>query len=684
MENAKKAGSCVVGRKLVIVITLMSIVFISRGSATQNFIVEPQNTSAIQGSTTILKCTVSDRNGQVQWTKDKFALGTDRNLEWYPRYSMIGTDAPVGRPYAIGEYNLQIIDVQLEDDAIYQCQVGATETVKGIRSQTAKLNVLLPPEPPTIDGGPKIEIVKGRPTNISCRALNGKPAADVTWYRENRRIRKSVFSRSIPKEDGKRVDTIGIVTMNATLDDAGKTIKCLVQNEAMTEPYIVSATIDVQYVPEVHMSINKSETIKEYDFLRITCSGRANPESISWKWYKNNQEILDETRNVLDIPKITRTYHEDTISCEATNEVGSTKRHHKLDVHFGPKFIGSPKHATVDLGDDVSLHCQADGNPTPSIIWTKKGSNHVLGSTPTYKIQSVKKKDMSIYICTATVMGFSEISREIYLLQNGPPRIMSEVQQYASKGDTARVECLTYSAPLPQNIVWLRNGQPINYASSGRFSAKEEDLPFGRKSTLQILNIHEDDFGDFNCSVSNSYGQDIATIKLIEKVVPPLPYIIGGVVGGITVIFVIVLVCVLYNRYKSADTNSVLGSYTDTDSSTENKKREKSDSPSTLMDQWRQDYNKDFYRYSADYDELNYGKENKGNNNSYGFIEPYPLNTYRERQPGEEEYLSANDVIEPVDRYDTLHGYSSFRSTPVPNSQLPPASISGSKLATNV
>lgn len=35
----------------------------------------------------------------------------------------------------------------------------------------------------------------------------------------------------------------------------------------------------------------------------------------------------------------------------------------------------------------------------------------------------------------------------------------------------------------------------------------------------------------------------------------------------------------------------------------EKKKDVKSESP-TLMDQWRQDYNKEFYRYSDNYDEL--------------------------------------------------------------------------------
>ena len=44
--------------------------------------------------------------------------------------------------------------------------------------------------------------------------------------------------------------------------------------------------------------------------------------------------------------------------------------------------------------------------------------------------------------------------------------------------------------------------------------------------------------------------------------VPPLPYIIGGAVGGVAVLFIIALACVLYQRYKREDSGSVLGKLT--------------------------------------------------------------------------------------------------------------------------
>ena len=58
--------------------------------------------------------------GNIQGTKCVFSLlflGYDRTVPGKPRYSVLGTDNS-------GEFSLQITDVQLDDDADYECQVG--------------------------------------------------------------------------------------------------------------------------------------------------------------------------------------------------------------------------------------------------------------------------------------------------------------------------------------------------------------------------------------------------------------------------------------------------------------------------------------------------------------------------------------------------------------------------------
>lgn len=128
--------------------------------------------SAIIGDTVLLPCRVLHKVGPLQWTRDGFGLGPDRKLEGFARYEMIGSDEE-------GDFSLQIKSVSLEDDATYQCQVGAADGVGGIRSRDAALIVFVPPEPPKIVQGDFLRTTAGVTVELTCESHGGKPAAEV-------------------------------------------------------------------------------------------------------------------------------------------------------------------------------------------------------------------------------------------------------------------------------------------------------------------------------------------------------------------------------------------------------------------------------------------------------------------------------------------------------------------------
>ena len=65
----------------------------------------------------MLPCVVTNKVGVLQWTKDGFGLGVQRELPGFPRYSMVGDQQA-------GDFSLEISALAPEDDAVFQCQVS--------------------------------------------------------------------------------------------------------------------------------------------------------------------------------------------------------------------------------------------------------------------------------------------------------------------------------------------------------------------------------------------------------------------------------------------------------------------------------------------------------------------------------------------------------------------------------
>ena len=123
------------------------------GPKQQFFRTTPQDSFVPEGGRAIINCVIGDLGGRVQWTKDGLTLGKAeilhnvitlvdelifsgyiRELPGFSRYSVLGSDES-------GVFNLQIINATLEDESVYECQVGPNGTNKPIRAN-AKLNVL--------------------------------------------------------------------------------------------------------------------------------------------------------------------------------------------------------------------------------------------------------------------------------------------------------------------------------------------------------------------------------------------------------------------------------------------------------------------------------------------------------------------------------------------------------------
>lgn len=84
----------------------------------------------------------------------------------------------------------------------------------------------------------------------------------------------------------------------------------------------------------------------------------------------------------------------------------------------GPVIRSRPGNVEADVGSNVTLRCDVDGNPEPEIVWTFESSRRVLSTGAAYTFW-MSPDTAGKYICTARVPGFNEISAEAHVLLKG-------------------------------------------------------------------------------------------------------------------------------------------------------------------------------------------------------------------------------------------------------------------------
>lgn len=283
---------------------------------------EPADQTVVAGQRAVLPCVLLNYSGIVQWTKDGLALGMGQGLKAWPRYRVVGSaDA--------GQYNLEITDAELSDDASYECQ--ATEAA--LRSRRAKLTVLIPPEETRIDGGPVILLQAGTPYNLTCRAFNAKPAATIIWFRDGTQQEGAVTSTELLK-DGKRETTISQLLIEPTDLDIGRVFTCRSMNEAIPNGKETSIELDVHHPPTVTLSI-EPQTVLEGERVIFTCQATANPEILGYRWAKGGFLIEDAHESRYET-NVDYSFFTEPVSCEVYNKVGSTNVSTLVNVHFAP------------------------------------------------------------------------------------------------------------------------------------------------------------------------------------------------------------------------------------------------------------------------------------------------------------------------------------------------------------
>ncbi|XP_059093510.1 irregular chiasm C-roughest protein-like [Tigriopus californicus] len=511
------------------------------GIAPQKFLRQPADQTAIQGEHVTLPCRVENKLGMLQWTRDGFGLGTERNLTGFDRYHMSGSDDE-------GDFTLDIDPVVLEDDALFQCQVGAAEGVDPIRSSDAKLTILVPPEAPVILNGPEMRTTEDREVEFECISRGGKPAAEITWIGGSGTVIETGITKTTNDvENTKRLTTISKLKLTAKKAHHNTTLTCQAQNSADRQPKSTSVFLTVEYAPDVTVTVDHTP-LYEGDTAVFTCTAHANPSDMSYRWFMDNNIVTGNHGTQLRLESLSRQQNNKIVKCEVSNKIGKSEETETLNINYSPKFIEKPKDVSGERDQDATLTCEVDGNPATSYTWFKNGDFQTVRGYTSKLTVKISEATIGKYICRASVKDFQEISASAEIMMKGPPHIIRRNSiQYGYEGTTIRLTCDAFAIPPPNTIIWGMHGYSLP-PSSDHYAIEEEGRKDGMKSTLIIHDSVEADFADYNCTVRNSHGEDSFVITLEQQNSLPIVIILSAIIGGIILTMFVIMVMVVCRK----------------------------------------------------------------------------------------------------------------------------------------
>ena len=177
-----------------------------------------------------------------------------------------------------------------------------------------------------------------------------------------------------------------------------------------------------------------------------------------------------------------------------------------------PRLLLASNRLIAEENQNITIACNATGQPLPSITWSKSVGSLLIDKTEvvngTLTIYSVTRKDGGTYICKAENFLGSAIDTVLFVVFSPlqfkvrPPKDLTPVI-----GSSVHLSCVAES-DLRTTITWTKDS--------------ESSLPVGfsvlQNGTLVINNIKKSHEGSYTCRATNA----LTTIEAKVKINPPI------------------------------------------------------------------------------------------------------------------------------------------------------------------
>uniref|UniRef100_A0A8D3C1K6 Neural cell adhesion molecule 1b n=1 Tax=Scophthalmus maximus TaxID=52904 RepID=A0A8D3C1K6_SCOMX len=464
-----------------------------------------------------LEVQITPSHGEISLGESKFfmceVVGVAKHIDWFgPTGDRIEPNRPditVARNDESSS-TLTLYKAGTENAGTYKCvatngdqQVESTVNVKIFQ----KITFTNAPSPQ--------EFTEGDNANIVCDVISSPPPT-VLWKYKGARIQmeKDVRFKVL---NNNHLQIRGI----KKTDEGAYTCEGRLMARGEIDLRVIKVVVNVLPTIRVWQSeVNSTADVGQSAMLTCAVDGYPEP-MVTWT---RNDVVLDagekysfnedgSEMTLMDVTKL----DEGEYTCIAKNKAGESEQELSLRVFVKPKITYTVNQSTSELEEQVTLTCEASGDPTPTMNWSYGERVFTDGEQVKYldgnvvvrsdarvsslTLKYVKYTDAGQYLCTAR-SAIGEDGRLVYL----------EVQS---------IFCEVKAHPSDVSILWLRDG--LQLPNSNTTNIKIFRTP--STSYLQITPESENDFGSYNCTASNEMGTEHKEFLLIQADVPSAPFI---------------------------------------------------------------------------------------------------------------------------------------------------------------
>ncbi|XP_044053215.1 titin [Siniperca chuatsi] len=295
-------------------------------------------------------------------------------------------------------------NVTKEDEGSYHCEASNQE--ESIKSQPA---FLLPAEMDWnfVQQPTNLTVKRGENVTVTCRPPYSRPAAQVSWFKNNQLLTPTAHVTVLP---------VGDLFFHSVQEYDSGSYFCRASNIQL-QRFLTSrrAALTVQAPPSVKLW-PQVLTVPVGARVVMECQASGHPlPSISWVKRGHSKQtggkIALGLRNATLYIQSARSYDEGVYVCEASNTLGQSRSTAMLRVAVSPIIVAFGGQENCRIGASVVLPCRAVGILPITYTWTRGRAETQSPISPTedrhidedgaLHISSVQYSDAGEYYCTA-------------------------------------------------------------------------------------------------------------------------------------------------------------------------------------------------------------------------------------------------------------------------------------------